>query len=141
MSDRTWNRILMGLWGLFLIAWLWPANWWLEVRRMHVNDGLAGQPITMEVERKIIRPFFGEWSAIVRKRQGAGWVVVCPSVGSTDYRADATLPHDLTLEWWTAGTCPALVAGSYVLTTTWAIYPEFMPKKVLKVVSNEFTIR
>lgn len=141
MSDRAWNRILMGLWGLFLIAWLWPASWWLDVRRMHVNDGLAGQPITMEVERSIIRPFFGEWSAIVRKRQGSGWVVVCLSAGSTDYRADAALPHDLTLDWWTAGTYPALVADSYILTTTWVVYPEFLPKKVLKVVSNEFTIR
>lgn len=141
MSDRTWNRILMGLWGLFLIAWLWPASWWLDVWRIHVSDGMAGQTITMEVDRQIVRPFFGKWSAIVRKRQGAGWVVVCPSDGSADYRTDAVLPEDLTLEWWTAGACPALVAGTYILTTTWEIYPEFMPRKILKIVSNEFTIR
>lgn len=141
MSDKRWSQVLILLWGLFLVSWAFPASWWFEVPRLRVMDGVAGAPIVMEVDRKIHRPFSGEWSVLVRKKRGEHWVVACPSYGMGNYRPDAELPEPLTLNWWTDGACPTLVAGTYLMTTSWSIYPTYLPKKWVQITSNEFTIR
>jgi len=141
MSDKRWNQVLILLWGLFFVSWTFPASWWLDVSRVKVFDSEVGQPVRMEADREIRRPFSGEWSAIVRRKRGAHWIVACPSFGMGDYRMDAELPEPLTLEWWTDGACPALTAGTYLLTTSWTIYPTYLPKKWVQITSNEFTIR
>lgn len=141
MSDRRWSQVLILLWGAFFISWAIPASFWLDVGQIKVYDSKAGEPIRMEVSREIHRPFSGEWSVLVRKKRGEHWIVVCPGYGMVNYRPDAELPDPLTLEWWTDGACPALAAGTYLLTTSWVLYPAYLPRKMVQITSNEFTVR
>lgn len=136
MSDRRWSQVLILLWGLFFVSWTFPATWWLDVARVKVFDSEAGQPIHMEADRTIRRPFSGEWSAIVRRKRGKHWVVNCTAFGMGDYRPDAALPDPLTLDWWTDGACSVLQAGTYLLTTSWVLYPAYLPRKVVQITSN-----
>lgn len=139
-SDQVWTRILYTLWAMFVISWLLPASLWFTVAHVRVLDSKVGEPILMEVSREIHQPFFAEWVVVVRRERRGRWIVVCPSIGQTDYRIDADLPDPLTLEWWSNGDCGALPPGHYMVTTTWSIYPKQMPAKQVRVESNEFDI-
>ena len=121
---------------------VWPASFWLEVRGVSAGPARAGEPVPMVVDRTINRPFLGVWTVTVRKWQGNGWVVYCAATGKNQYRSGAELPADLTLAWWTAGACPALTEGRYVVGTVWQIDPllPLLPPKHVQRESNIFEV-
>lgn len=122
-------------------TWLWPADWWLEVRRVLVFDSVAGAEVIMDVDRVIKRPFLADWFVVVREYDHGAWEVACTAHGSADYRPDAALPDPLTLDWWTQGACPSLPAGRYLVSTIWTIPGRgTLPDKVVQTISNVFTV-
>ena len=138
-KDRIWAILLSSFWLIMIVAWFWPASFWLSVDDVHVFDSTVGSPIYMSVDRTIHRPFYGEWSVTVRKINTGKKSVVCVSRGRSDYITEAVFPEDLSLDWWTDGKCKTLKIGKYILTTSWSIDAMFSSKKV-KAVSNEFAI-
>jgi hypothetical protein len=127
---------------LVLMPHVWPASWWLEVRSVSAGTARAGEAIPMIVERTIHRPFVGTWVVSVRRWNGSGWVSHCSATGTTQYRSGAELPSALTLSWWTAGACPTLPEGRYVVGTVWWIDPfvSFLPRKNVQIESNIFEV-
>lgn len=138
-------------WGVFWLAAafltfkvvtiLWPASWWLDVRRVLVFDGLADAAVIMDVDRTIHRSFLADWSVIVRRYGDGAWTVTCTARGTSDYKPEAALPDPLTLDWWTDGRCPTLERGRYMVSTIWTVRGEYgLPDKVIQTASNVFTI-
>ncbi len=129
------------IWLFFYIGVrLWPASFWLEVDRVTVFDGHAGEEIIMEVDRSIHWSFYGEWTVLIREVTQAGSEIVCVARGSGDYTPTAVLPAPLTLSWWTEGECPYLSSGYYYLTTIWEIDGGWLPNKVIEEQSNVFFV-
>lgn len=153
MAGRTLARAArwLGSWGAFTLAltlaalWagtrLWPAAWWLEVRRVIVFDGPAAAPVIMTADRTIHRPFIARWDVAIWQWTGSGWRVTCAANGTHGYRPESELPVPLTLEWWTAGGCPVLAPGRYYVATVWTIHPAGpLPEKLILSDSNIFEI-
>ena len=104
-----------------------PADYFI-VDSVEVQDTLYGEDPTMDVDRTVLKPFFGSWVARVADEQGT-WV--CGNSGEAPYRPDARLPEDLRLfdYWLLGGDNPAefcrpgyypLPAGQcYTVDTTW----------------------
>lgn len=121
---------------------LWPTSWWLQVNTFTIPTAKAGQPIEVLLDRRIKRPFFAEWSVVVQRWQGNGWVIKCEAHGSNNYRVDAVLPTPVTLDWWTGSACPTLPAGRYFVDTNWIIRGGIiLPDKIVTLASNVFEIR
>lgn len=126
-------------WAAFMsvTAW-WPAAWWLEVSSVQVHAAKAGQPVTLYVERMIHRDFVATWAASVRSPDGE---VICTGSGTSNYRSGANLPADLTLAWWTGGTCTTLPPGRYFLATDWRIHQSgIWPEKTVRADSPMFEV-
>ena len=138
-KNKIWNILLSSFWFMMIVAWLWPASWWLSVNEIHVFDAEAGQPIYMSVDREIHRPFVAEWAVNVRKIYDNRSTIICVGTGRSDYREDAVYPEDLSLDWWTDGKCKTLNSGKYILTTTWIITGAFSSKNIT-VKSNVFEV-
>lgn len=140
---QRWPVFILGLaWlGWVAITQLWPASWWLEVPMVRVQDGRAGQPIYLFVDRTIHRPFIARWAAVVRLQEHGRTEVACAADAMSDYRPDSALPAKVTLDWWTAGRCATLAPGRYALTTVWEIQgTALLPDKQVKAVSNLFEV-
>lgn len=121
-----------------------PVSWWLVVDHITVNDGVAGQPITMDVDRTINRTFEGEWRVEVRRMERGAWESYCTtSTKRQTYEADAALPDPVTLEWWawTEPRCYSLPEGTYRITTVWTINPGRMVERDLSFTTEPFIIR
>lgn len=141
--DTILLMILSAAWVILICGSLWPTSYWFEVKHITVNDATLGEPVIMEVDRTIKRPFYAEWTVTIREAVADGYVIRCLTKASTDYRVDATFPDPLTLDWWSNSECNDLDEGSYVMTTTWDIRPDILglPKKTLTVESNIFKIK
>lgn len=101
-----------------------PASWWLSVGDMRAEDGPAGAPVILHVDRAIRRPFRGEWAVVVRSAETLATSAACPPArGGSGYSPDARLPAPLTLDWWRDGAPCDLPPGRYTLRTCWTIYP------------------
>lgn len=127
--------------GLRLAVTFWPASWWFDAGPMRIADAREGEPVLIEWDRTIHRPFVGDWSVVVRRVAPRSLTVQCEARGVVDYLPTATLPEPLTLEWWTSGQCPALTPGRYRVSTIWTIRtPALGVNRQVVVTSNEFTI-
>jgi len=110
-----------------------------EVSHLHIESARLGEPVAMQVDRKIKRPFMAEWSVTVRTVTPDGLVQHCAaSSPPVEYLPEARLPANLTLDWWTAGQCPPLPVGQHMATTIWRIVGPFAAP--VKVVSNVFEV-
>lgn len=133
---------------LLALAWLtgwgvshaWPSSWWLTVRHVIAFDGPATAPVVMDVNRTIQRAFIADWSVLIRRWNGARWVVYCAANGGGEYRPDADLPDPVTLDWWTNGQCTTPVQGRYLISTVWTIRGGALPDKVVRAESNVFEV-
>jgi len=117
----------------------WPASWWFRNVVTFVHDAQIDEPVFMEVNREIRRPFFADWSVIVRRLEIGGWTIVCTAHGKGDYLPGSTLPDPLALEWWTDGQCSYPPPGRLYLTTIWRIQGPTGPRPVV-VTSNIFEV-
>jgi hypothetical protein len=115
-------------------------EYWLRVNSVEVAHTTANVSPPMVVNRSIVRPFLAGWSVIIRRQETAGWIVACAAHGGGDYRVDAALPENLTLDWWTDGQCKTLAPGAYQATTIWEIHPKGGVTKRLVVESNVFEV-
>ena len=122
-----------------LPALLWPASWWFEVQSVHVQNTWGGERIGMIVDRRINRPFRGEWQVTIRSWDGSGWVTWCNASGASHYATEAKFPKMLTLDWWTNGQCHPLPSGRYMMQTSWRIAAPVQDKMV-SVDSNVFEV-
>jgi len=133
--------VLVGLlcWAGWIAATdFWPASRWLDVQAVLVNNGKAGEPLRMTVERNVRADFTATWAASVRSVSGH---VVCSGSATSNYRAGANMPPDLTLAWWTGGACSALPPGRYYLATDWRIHAHSIwPDKVVRADSPMFEV-
>lgn len=139
------NAVLLAIitvWIFFITLSVWPASHWLDIDSIHVEDSYQGDPIVMKVDRDIKRTFYADWNVTIRQRVHNGFVIKCYTQASTDYRVDAVYPDPLTLTWWANGDCENLAPGSYVMTTTWKIRPDWfgIAERKLTVESNTFRI-
>lgn len=98
------------------------AGDFLVVSRLHVDSVRVGEPVTMQVEREIKRPFLADWSVVVRTVTPEGLQQHCEAQSPPrDYSPDARLPDPLTLDWWTGGQCAPLPVGQHLVSTTWTV--------------------
>lgn len=128
------------LFSPLLVEGLRAPQYWLLVQSVEVDETPAQASPVMRVDRQIIRPFLANWHVIVRQQEPSGWVVKCTAMGGGNYRVDAALPENLTLDWWTDGQCPTLPPGTYQVATTWEIHPNNGTTKRLTVESNIFEV-
>lgn len=120
----------------------WPASYWLKVDFVKAVSVKQGERVPMLVDRTINRPFTGEWVVSVKRFVELGWVHHCHGTGKANYKPGGNLPTDLDLEWWTAGACKSLPAGSYIIETSWKIKPtfDFLPERQVSATSNIFEV-
>lgn len=118
-----------------------PPEDWMDVASVTVHPTFVGRAALMTVERRIKKPFVGEWSATVRRSTIEGFEVACTASGAGEYRMDSVLPKKLDLDWWTHPIKCDLPRGTYRLDTVWTIKPEGYPEKFLKRSSNLFEVR
>ena len=107
-----------------------------------MQDGIAGQPISMAIDRTIRRPFIGHWSVTVHRVNGGTSEIVCVSAGTGSYKTTSQVPENLTLGWWTGGDCKTLQPGFYNLITLTHIdvINILQPKSVINQ-SNLFEVK
>lgn len=144
ISDSWWNLFILAGWALLIfmavISESTPASVWLDVRSVEVENTTAGVTPEMHVDRTIKSEFAATWLVEVEKDFGSGFGVYCSAKGESAYRTDAALPHPLTLDWWTYPTKCDLPTGRYRVETTWRIDVPFVPEKIVRVLSNVFTV-
>lgn len=146
ISALTWLSVTIG-WLLLLLAMpLWPASWWLEVRSTVVTDQYtaAGNRV-MQIDRTIHRNFIGDFRVEAQKKLRDLYFTIehCETRGIR-YRADASLPDPVTVEWWKGDNCKvnrpfmALPPGTYRLCTWWTIHPTYFPPKEVSICSPDY---
>ncbi|PIE10058.1 MAG: hypothetical protein CSA72_10620 [Rhodobacterales bacterium] len=144
---RLWQApqaLVIAAFLLLMLPGIVPAQLWLEVRSVTVPTAQAGAPVALSVNRSIRRHFHADWDVLVRRRSPMGWLIVCTAHGGGDYRPDAVLPENLTLDWWTEGACPTLARGTYIVTTTWEVetgLPILIPPRRVTAQSNPFIVK
>ena len=139
-------------WGIAL-GWLWltsvaaiqsvtPAEAYLEVISITVDDAAVGDVPNMHVDRIIKQNFKGNWVAEIELIESQGnYVYQCGSFGEATYNVDNELPEPLTLDFWTWPIkCSPKKPGKYRVETTWKIVLPGGLEKELHKVSNLFTI-
>jgi len=140
------SNLLFAAMVLWLSLWgagqLWPTSYWFEVRSVSAGPAVAQKAVPMVVDRSINQPFYGTWHVTVRRWSENGWFNYCTAWGTATYEAEATLPKELTLDWWTSGGCPVLDAGRYSISTSWRVDPDFplVPIKTVSIESNIFEV-
>lgn len=142
-SNRIWGWIIAAGWLLLVgvSQYHQPAESWLEVRRIHVFDGVEGTPPRMEVDRVIHKPFRGTWVAEVNRRGDNGFYAFCTATGTNNYLPSDALPANLDLDFWTWPTQCNLPAGEYQIDTVWTVRPtDYGPREIF-LTSNVFTVR
>lgn len=126
---------------LLLPPALLPPSFWLDVQSVTIHSAHVGAPISMTVEREVKRSFRGSWNVTIRQWDGGGWVTWCNASGSSNYRAEAKFPKNLSLQWWTDGACQPVPVGRYKVTTTWIVRDIApLPDKVVTAESNVFEV-
>lgn len=115
------------------------------VSRVGVGNTVVGEPILMDVDRTIVRPFLGDYSVALREFPGRA--LVCRAGDeSINYDPSNKLPDPLTLHWWADnGGCSGEkdgYVGEFVIDTTWTKRNEELgiPNESITVTSNPFTI-
>jgi len=115
--------ITLALAGADFIA---PAYHWLKVDRVEVLSSVEGQPILMEYQREIRRPFVGDWRVKVWRVEGQEVTPVCTTpISRENYKPGTKLPDPVTLEWfaYTDPDCYQLPAGDYQMEVVWDVNP------------------
>ena len=144
VPGRVWNTIIACGWlCIIVIASLsagLPTSLWFNVKSVHVEDTTVGKPPVMDIERIINADFMATWLVEVEQQLHGGYAVMCAARGESAYRTDAVLPDPTTLDWWTYPVKCDLPAGRYRVETTWQMDIPFAPVKVVRVVSNVFTV-
>jgi hypothetical protein len=147
----TWTKFLIAIWcgvlGYSVIAANLPASWWFRVGQVHIENTAQGNCPVLAVDREIKRPFWGDWTAVLLRKQGSGgFSVFRVYSGATDYQPATILPEgeNLNLAWWfeiPKDAC-AWPRGEYRVQTSWIITPDRgAPRRPVRRTSNTFTIR
>lgn len=139
-SNKAAILAALVLLGLGVAHW-WPTSWWMEVRRIAVLPGRAGEPVVLMVDRIIHRPFHAQWHLRVWRHDMAAEEVACEASGGGDYRPTARLPPTVTLRWYSAGECDVLPAGRYSMTVTWRIARGVLPPAIVSAESNAWLVQ
>lgn len=149
----SWLVILIG--ALIWLPGLWhdlqvrraiaafDVNEWFVVRSVSVGDAVQGDPVSMTVDRSILREFRATYTVEVRTFPGRA--VQCVASDTLNYHPENQLPPVVTLEWWANdGECAGakLPPGDYIVLTDWRIAApiEGMADPVVHSESNIFTV-
>lgn len=146
---RPWWRygIIFGM--VFMLAaaaqewrqWV-PAEFWFEVRSVHIHDTVAGVSPRMDLDRVIRRPFSARWIVtVMRERPEGGFFTHCSAAGVHDYRPENVLPPDLDLDWWTWPRVCELRPARYRVHAAWYLQIDGWPPKTVRTQSNVFEVR
>lgn len=96
-----------------------PASVWYEVGRVEVVEPVyVGEEIHLSVNRKVKRPFDGEYDVVVVD-EGTN-AIVCDGGASLHYDPSRSLPKPVTLAWWVGEPCD-LQVGDYHMISRWKI--------------------
>lgn len=145
---RPWWRYGITFGAMFMVLaaaqewrqWV-PANYWYEVRSVHVHDTVEGVSPAIDLDRSIRRPFSASWIVTVMRQGARGdFFTACTARGMNDYRPGNILPPDLDLDWWTQPRRCALVPGSYRVHVVWHLRIDGWPAKAVRATSNVFTV-
>ena len=121
------------------VLW-WPAEYWMEVRKVHIDDGRESAKLNIIVDRTISRPVNMSWLITIRQWTDGDWENVCSMRSFASFIKSQRLPRGLTLGRWTGGVCHPLVPGRYIMNTTWTILLPGLPDRVVSVDSNVFEV-
>lgn len=128
----------------FIINHAIPGSLWYELGRVHVDDAPVGGPVQVHVERRIHRPFMGQY--VVAVRPVGLSEPVCNGGMVVAYKKSSSAEVNRDLEYWSAGAVPpctpALEPGRYIMTTTIIIQTgiPFLPRRTVTAESNVFRI-
>ena len=139
------NNKFMALCTAFVLfnacAYFFPASYWYEIKKINIQDSKTGQSISMVINREINRDFIGTRSVIVRRMSEGTGDIVCADSSLKNYQVGEKLPANLTLGWWSNGTCVTLDEGAYMVTTIVNIsVPSVLQPKTVVYESNVFRI-
>lgn len=131
-----------------VVPFVVPMSRYYELRSVSVSDTRVGVSPHMIVDRVIHRDFRGRYEVDIMRAEGSSFAVWWDcGIHETDwrtYRAQATLPPDLDLDWW-LGIPPArectLPPGTYKILTTVYAHGPFGAELNTTTESNLFTVR
>jgi len=132
----------------YVAPFLWPISRYYDLRSVTIRDAVEGTSPAMIVDRTIKRDFRGRYEVQILKVEGSELVAFwgCGDHVSRwrTYRADASLPADLNLDWWLDippnRECE-LRPGQYRIVTTVFVQTPFKGEVSLERQSNLFTIK
>lgn len=114
---------------------------WFDPQFVVVSDGPRSESPDIGFAREIKRPVKMRYSVIVRN---ADLQTVCESRSEVFwYKPEANLPENIDLDWWTAGDCPTLPVGLYIMETCWTateLLWGLLPDKTACLASNPFKV-
>jgi len=139
-----WGVLIVGALAFAGTAWraFMPGTYWLVVDRLVIPDLTEGDPVVMELERTIKRPFQADWIVTLRVSTPKGLEQVCEARGASNYLTTAVLPRPLTLHWWMGRepvACP-MPPGQYVVDAVWIIDDGIWGSKPITFASRVFTV-
>ena len=131
--------------SLILVIWLGlalvPVQWlWFAPGAYFISDSSVNLPPRVEFERVIRRDVEMTYSVVIRK-VGSKYAVCDPVRGPFTYRADANMPGDADLIWWTGDDdrCWPREPGAYLSETCWTVVKPFggiVPPKTICIKGN-----
>lgn len=146
--DITVGAIL----SVALIWYFTPVSYWYDAQPEQVSSVVQGEEPQLTIEREIKRDFSGAWSVKLRKHTGGRSDLVCfTEEVPFNYSAEATLPEDIGLEWWTWNRCAEATTGEpidftelepgvYQMTTCHSVVGPFGIRKTDCRKSNFFEV-
>ena len=127
---------------LYVCAYFFPTSYWYEIKKINIQDSKVGQPINMVINRSINRDFIGTRAVIVRRMSEGAGDIVCVDSSLKNYQVGEKLPANLTLGWWSNGTCTTFDEGAYMVTTIVHIsVPNILQPKTVVHESNIFRVK
>jgi hypothetical protein len=153
---KRWSFPIFGIFLGTIAAWLvfpgaiavvqnsMPVGRWFDVDMVHVASVAEGEVPQVRITWRIRRPFAADWIATVRRFEDGDYSVQCSRTGRADFLQYYGPPLEADLDWWMGippnPQCPALVAGSYIVTMSWEIEIDGLPPRFVRAESNIFEV-
>jgi len=128
-----------------IVSGIWRPEYFITVHRVHVEDGVVGQPIKIVADRTVHRDFVSDRFVQLRKLEGSKYALHCRRiVRDVPSTKDSVFPANMHLNRW-LGIPPnapcEIGAGTYQLLTEYRIHWMLWSKVRFKVETKPFVVR
>lgn len=119
-----------------------PSSYWLELRRVRVDDAEIGVAPLTHMDLTISRPFILHWRTQIRKQDtddAAIFTLYCGAQGEARMYPNRHYPKVINTDWWIKPNGCEMSKGTYIMDIDWS-WEEFGFHRSILVSTNIFHI-